>query len=124
MTGSGELSSVGEHFLVGLRPTTTLDARDRALLTELRPAGVVLFKSNFRHDLPYQDWLAVHARLLEDVRSAIGRERILVAIDHEGGRVCRTPAPLTRFPMRRTGPIRRPPSVARWASSSPRSASI
>jgi len=94
---SHDISAVGEHFLVGLRPSAVLDARDRALLAELRPAGVVLFKSNFRHDLPYREWLAVYARLLEDVRAAIARERILIAIDHEGGRVCRTPAPLTRF---------------------------
>jgi len=95
--GAQDISAVGEHFLVGLRPTPTLDARDRALLGELRPAGVVLFKSNFRHDLPYIDWLPVFAQLLEEVRAAIGRERIFIAIDHEGGRVCRTPPPLTRF---------------------------
>lgn len=95
--GAEDIGAVGEHFLIGLRPTPTLDARDRALLAELRPAGVVLFKSNFRHDLPYIDWLPVLAHLLEEVRAAIGRERILIAIDHEGGRVCRTPAPLTRF---------------------------
>ncbi|HTT03911.1 MAG TPA: beta-N-acetylhexosaminidase [Steroidobacteraceae bacterium] len=95
--GEQDIGAVGEHFLVGLRPSTTLDARDRALLGELRPAGVVLFKSNFRHDLPYLDWLPIFARLLEEVRAAIGRERILIAIDHEGGRVCRTPPPLTRF---------------------------
>lgn len=96
--GTGaDIAAVGEHFLVGLRPSTTLDARDRDLLSELRPAGVVLFKSNFRHDLPYLEWLPIYARLIEEVRSVIGRERILIAIDHEGGRVCRTPAPLTRF---------------------------
>jgi len=94
---SADIGAVGEHFLIGLRPSPTLDARDRALLEDLRPAGVVLFKSNFRHDLPYVDWLPIHARLLEEVRAAIGRERILIAIDHEGGRVCRTPPPLTRF---------------------------
>ena len=95
--GTRDIAAVGEHFLVGLRPAPTLDPRDRALLSELRPAGVVLFKSNFRHDLPYLDWLPVYARLLEEVRGAIGRERILIAIDHEGGRVCRTPPPMTRF---------------------------
>jgi beta-N-acetylhexosaminidase len=95
--GREDIAAVGEHFLLGLRPSPTLEARDRALLAELRPAGVVLFKSNFRHDLPYLDWLPIYARLVEEVRAAIGRERILIAIDHEGGRVCRTPAPLTRF---------------------------
>lgn len=89
--------SVGEHFILGLRPTTTLDDADRALLSELRPAGVILYKSNFRHDLPYEGWLEALDRLLRDVRAAIGREKLFVGIDHEGGRVCRTPKPITRF---------------------------
>ncbi|HTV32651.1 MAG TPA: beta-N-acetylhexosaminidase [Methylocella sp.] len=91
------LASVGDHFLIGLRPIPALDDRDRALLAELRPAGVILFKSNFRHDLPYTAWLDSHARLIADIRTASGREKLLIAIDHEGGRVCRTPPPITRF---------------------------
>ncbi|HEX4025059.1 MAG TPA: glycoside hydrolase family 3 N-terminal domain-containing protein [Steroidobacteraceae bacterium] len=91
------ISSVGDHFLVGLRPSVTLHERDQALLRELRPAGVILYKSNFLHDAPYHEWLQAHARLVADIRGAIGRERIFIAIDHEGGRVCRTPAPITRF---------------------------
>ncbi|MGH6844169.1 MAG: beta-N-acetylhexosaminidase, partial [Methylocella sp.] len=70
---------------------------DRALLADLRPAGVILFKSNFRHDLPYKTWLESHARLIADIRAATGRARMFIAIDHEGGRVCRTPPPITRF---------------------------
>ena len=96
MTNS-ELEAVGDHFFVGLRPTTELDARDRALLADLKPAGVILYKSNFRHGEPYRDWLEGHERLIAAVRRAVGRERLFIAIDHEGGRVCRTPAPITRF---------------------------
>jgi beta-N-acetylhexosaminidase len=92
-----ELASVGHHFMLGLRPTTTLHPLDRALLRDLRPAGVVFFKSNFPHDLPYRDWLTSHAALIADIREAVGRERMFIAIDHEGGRVCRTPPPITRF---------------------------
>lgn len=92
-----DISCVGEHFIVGLRPSPQLDPRDRALLAELRPAGVVLFKSNFAQGEPYERWLAIQRRLIADVRAAIARERLFVAIDHEGGRVCRTPAPITRF---------------------------
>lgn len=92
-----ELASVGQHFMLGLRPTTTLHPLDRALLRDLRPAGVVFFKSNFPHDLPYRDWLKSHAALIADIREAVGRERLFIAIDHEGGRVCRTPPPITRF---------------------------
>lgn len=92
-----ELASVGQHFMLGLRPTTTLHPQDRALLRDLKPAGVVFFKSNFPHDLPYHDWLNSHAELIADIREAVGRERLFIAIDHEGGRVCRTPPPITRY---------------------------
>ena len=81
-----ELASVGHHFMLGLRPTTTLDPLDRALLADLKPAGVVFFKSNFPHDLPYAAWLDSHAALIADIREATGRERLFIAIDHEGGR--------------------------------------
>ncbi len=91
------IASVGDHFLIGLRPSPVLNDHDRALLSDLRPAGVILFKSNFRQDLPYKAWLESHARLIADIRAATGRERMLIAIDHEGGRVCRTPLPITRF---------------------------
>ncbi len=101
-----DISAAGEHFLVGLRPSPQLDALDRALLADLRPAGVILYKSNFVHGEPYAAWLQSHERLIADIRSVIARERIFVAIDHEGGRVCRTPAPITRFSY-----------AARWAHS-------
>jgi beta-N-acetylhexosaminidase len=98
------IGSVGQHFLIGLRPSPVLDDHDRALLSDLRPAGVILFKSNFRHDLPYEGWLESHARLIADIRRATGRPHLWIAIDHEGGRVCRTPPPITRFSY-----------AARWA---------
>jgi beta-N-acetylhexosaminidase len=101
------ISSAGDHFLIGLRPTTQLHERDRALLADLRPAGVILFKSNFLHDQPYEVWLKSHRKLVDDVRDAIRRERIFIGIDHEGGRVCRTPSPITRFSY-----------AARWAQQS------
>jgi beta-N-acetylhexosaminidase len=88
---------MGDHFMVGLRPGTALDERDRALLRDLQPAGVILYKSNFRHDLPYPAWLKSHEDLISSIREASGRDRQFIAIDHEGGRVCRTPPPITRF---------------------------
>ncbi len=91
------MAHVGDHFILGLRPSPTLAEEDRALLSELRPAGVIVYKSNFRHDLEYEGWLDVFGKLLWDVRAAIGRDEIFVGIDHEGGRVCRTPKPITRF---------------------------
>jgi beta-N-acetylhexosaminidase len=95
---------MGDHFLIGLRPTVELHERDRALLADLRPAGVILFKSNFLQGESYPRWLEAHRRLVADIRASIGRDRIFIAIDHEGGRVCRTPDPITRFAY-----------AARWA---------
>jgi beta-N-acetylhexosaminidase len=92
-----ELASVGQHFIVGLRPTTALHQQDRQLLRDLGPAGVVLYKSNFHHDRSYEEWLSSHANLIAEIREAACRERLFIAIDHEGGRVCRTPLPITSF---------------------------
>src|ERR1700736_3782562 len=100
-----DISAAGDHFLIGLRPSVRLHERDRALLADLRPAGVILFKSNFQHDLPYEQCLETHLELIAAVREAVGRDRIFIGIDHEGGRVCRTPAPITRFSY-----------AARWAA--------
>lgn len=87
----------GHHFAVGLQPAATLTEHDRTLLTKLRPAGVILFRDNFAHGRPYDAWLETLHQLLQDVRACIGREHILVAVDHEGGRVIRTPPPITHF---------------------------
>jgi beta-N-acetylhexosaminidase len=55
-------------------------------------------RRNVLADLPYQEWLSEYKALLDEVRDAIGRESIIVCVDHEGGRVNRYPAPITRFP--------------------------
>ena len=92
-----DLSDVGNHFFLGLRPTASLSDKDKYLLETLRPAGVVLFKSNFAHGVEYDEWLSNHRQLIADIKSVIGRETFLIATDHEGARVCRTPHPVTRF---------------------------
>lgn len=97
-----ELASVGQHFMVGLQPGTTLQEHDRLLLRDLRPAGVILFKGNFHHNLPYEKWLSSHAEFVAAIREATRRDRLFIAIDHEGGRVCRTPPPITRFSYARS----------------------
>jgi beta-N-acetylhexosaminidase len=102
-----EVASVGDHFLIGLRPGTALDDRDRELLSDIRPSGVILYKSNFEHGAPYTQWLESHAKLIDSIRHAVSRERLFIAIDHEGGRVCRTPPPITRYSY-----------ATRWAQSS------
>lgn len=88
------LQSVGQHFMLGLRPTPTLHSQDQELLRDLRPAGLVLFKSNLSLDYPCSDWLTRHAALIASIREALGRERLFIAIDHGGNRI---PSPITRY---------------------------
>ncbi|MEO1038734.1 MAG: glycoside hydrolase family 3 protein [Pseudomonadota bacterium] len=88
---------IGRHFIVGLRPGPVLGDEDRDLLRRLKPAGVILYKANFDHDADYEGWTERLKALLSDVFDATGDDGILVGIDHEGGRVCRTPPPMTRF---------------------------
>src|SRR5215475_612997 len=76
-----EFASVGHHFIIGLRPPTALYRLDRQLLHDIRPAGIILFKSNFHHDRPYEEWLSSHADLIAAIREAVCRERVFVAID-------------------------------------------
>ena len=92
-----DLSVVGNHVFLGLQPTPQLSEKDKRLLSIVRPAGVILFKSNFIHDTDYSTWLDNQRQLVADVKDAADRDKIIIATDHEGARVCRTPAPITRF---------------------------
>src|SRR5881296_2599544 len=82
--------TVAQLFMVPL-PGPDLDAGSRAFLAEHPPAGVTLFRRNVRS--------AAQLRRLTDAIHATGAGvRPLVALDHEGGRVHRLPAPFTHFP--------------------------
>jgi beta-N-acetylhexosaminidase len=94
---SPALSRYGHNFALGLQASTVLTDHDKRLLEAIHPAGVILFKANFRQDLPYDDWLVEYERLIGEVREHIGRERFLIGIDHEGGRVIRPPRPVTAY---------------------------
>lgn len=95
MGTDNQLANIGRHFLIGLRPHSSLGAEDRRLLQVLKPAGVVVFANNFARESSYDELVAGFAELLKDVRDAIGRRDVAVAIDHEGGRVFRLPSPFT-----------------------------
>lgn len=97
-------ASFGHRFLIGLQQSPVLSDHDKRLLSLLQPAGVVLFRANFLANVPYDDWLASHEKLLAEVREYIGRDEILVTIDHEGGGVLRPPAPITNFAYAREWP--------------------
>ncbi|NKB52739.1 MAG: beta-N-acetylhexosaminidase [Rhizobiaceae bacterium] len=92
-----DLSEVGNHVFLGLQPETTLSDKDKRLLNAVSPAGVILFKSNFIHGSDYEAWLDNQRRLIIDIKAAAGRDKMFIATDHEGARVCRTPPPVTRF---------------------------
>jgi hypothetical protein len=111
------LARVGQHFILGLRPTPTLHPQDRKLLRDLRPAGVVLFKSNFSHDRPYCDWLGRHGDLIASIREAVGRERLLLLSITRGAASAAPRRQSRDTPMHGTGPTAQAKSVLRWASN-------
>jgi beta-N-acetylhexosaminidase len=70
----------------------TLTADERAFFRESDPAGYILFGRNI-------DTMAQVRALTDDLRSIHGRDRLLVSIDQEGGRVARMRPPnFTAFP--------------------------
>ena len=102
-----DLARVGQHFLVGLQKSVTLTEHDERLLTALRPAGVILFRDNFKRGVPYEEWLPVFRELIEGVRACVERKTLLISMDHECGAVFQPPPPITNF-----GP------AAKWAARS------
>ncbi len=89
--------SLGQHFIVGLCGTS-LDEWDKRILGGLRPAGILLLKRNFDHTLPYREWLEKLSLLQADIKNYVERDDIIFSLDHEGGKVHRTPKPITHFP--------------------------
>ena len=92
-----ELDSLGSLFFVGLRGTE-ITPEERDTLANLRPIGFVPLAKNFNQDAPYHEWLEQFRALVEEFKAVTRHEKILLAIDHEGGRVVRPPAPITCFP--------------------------
>lgn len=92
-----DIATVGHHFITGISGTKLSDL-DKRILDTLQPAGVLLLKRNFVHEVPYQEWLTSLESLLKSIREYSGKEKVIISLDHEGGRVHRTPAPLTHFP--------------------------
>jgi beta-N-acetylhexosaminidase len=84
------LSQLGQLFMVGI-PQPTLDNATRALLHELRPSGIILFRRNYTGP-------AALAVLCTELHSVFSTHRLLIALDHEGGRVHRVGPPFTHFP--------------------------
>jgi beta-N-acetylhexosaminidase len=89
-----DLSTLGTHFIVGLMDTSLLE-KERELLQELRPIGIIIFKRNIEDS---DSWQARLRELIDESKSLVQRDRFFVSIDHEGGRVHRLRAPITHFP--------------------------
>lgn len=84
--------TAGDLLIIGL-PGPELDAESEALLREVNPLGVILFRRNIQSTSQLKDLIA---GIREKTREA--RPDLLMAIDHEGGRVHRMPADWTHFP--------------------------
>ncbi len=91
------MANVGDHFIVGLSGDK-LNNTDREVLRSLKPVGLLLLARNFSQS---DTWLDSLRGLIEESRSLTDRQDLLITLDHEGGRVHRTPAPITHFPSPR-----------------------
>jgi beta-N-acetylhexosaminidase len=80
---------VGERLMIGL-PGAALDDAHVRVFRDTRAAGLILYRRNFESPAQLLDLLA----RLED---ALGR-RLLVATDHEGGRIVMLGSGVTIFP--------------------------
>jgi beta-N-acetylhexosaminidase len=80
---------VGERLMIGLSGARLSDA-DVRVFEDTRAAGVILYRRNFEGP-------AALAALLDGLESALGR-RLLVATDHEGGRIVMLGQGTTIFP--------------------------
>lgn len=97
MPKSQELKQFGNHLILGISGTTLSD-EDKLALSELQPIGVIFFAKNFLDGSPYEIWLQAFKELIDQIREYSERDSMFMTLDHEGGRVVRTPLPITRFP--------------------------
>ncbi|WYL95423.1 MAG: beta-N-acetylhexosaminidase [Gloeotrichia echinulata IR180] len=92
-----DIQRFGNHLIIGVSGTKLSDDDKRAL-SELQPIGVIFFAKNFQDGIAYEFWLQTYKELIDQVREYAERDSMFITLDHEGGRVVRTPAPITRFP--------------------------
>ncbi|WP_392531456.1 glycoside hydrolase family 3 N-terminal domain-containing protein [Nostoc sp. C117] len=97
MARSQELKRFGHHLILGIS-SSTLSDDDKRILSEVKPIGVIFFAKNFLDGSPYEVWLQKFKELNNEIREYTERNSMFMTLDHEGGRVVRTPLPITRFP--------------------------
>ena len=64
----------------------TLTDKEKYLLSQANPLGITLFKRNIENKQQVKD-------LIKSIKEVIGRDDVLIAVDQEGGRVCRFSKP-------------------------------
>jgi beta-N-acetylhexosaminidase len=84
---------VGQRLMAGFDGTTFNDDL-RYLIDALKVGGLVLFKRNIEG----HEQIQTLCRKIMEFASACGQPPLFIAIDQEGGKVARLPAPFTRFP--------------------------
>jgi beta-N-acetylhexosaminidase len=92
-----DLSSLGHHFILSCSGSSLTD-EERALFSAIKPAGLFLWGASFAKEQGYPAWSEKLALLIDEVHALTGRNKMIVCIDHEGGRVTRTPKPITVTP--------------------------
>ncbi|BAB73530.1 beta-N-acetylhexosaminidase [Anabaena sp. FACHB-709] len=92
------LERFGNHLIMGISGTSLSD-EDKRALGELKPIGVIFFAKNFLDGVPYAVWLETFQELHSQIQEYAERDSMFFTLDHEGGRVVRTPLPITRFPQ-------------------------
>ena len=86
----------GLHFLYPIH-SSKLSSKDKEILSKIKPAGVFLDARSFaKND---KDWIKQFSDLRLEISEAIGRKKVIFAIDHEGGRINRLPSPITKSPF-------------------------
>lgn len=80
---------IGQLFVAGFDGTEVPDDL-KTLLRDEQLGGVILFRRNIRS-------LQQLRALTEELKTVAGRS-LIIAVDHEGGRVFRMPDPFTRIP--------------------------
>ncbi len=76
-------------LLIGI-PSTIISPKIEAQLRRINPKGIILFGRNYESEPQLKQFI-------KDVRLILGDE-IIIAVDHEGGRVVRFPEILPRLP--------------------------
>lgn len=90
----------GNHFICGLEGTR-LEAKEKELLSEIQPIGLIFFARNFQNPKDNPHWKDAFVKLIKDSKEASKNSIRILSIDYEGGRVHRFPDEVKKFPYAR-----------------------